>query len=69
MDVGELKAALDAYPDSMSAAVVCGHSGDLDLDPAIATAIHHPGVRPRGGADWHWESDDGPDGTPVVVIY
>lgn len=68
MNVGEVRAALAAYPDDMPVAVI-GDDRDIDREVDIDVAISHPGSRPRGCADWHWESDNGPDGTPVVVFY
>lgn len=74
MNIGELKAAVATYPDDMPVAVLdrTGQgASELDTDVLIDVAISHPGIHPRGGADWHWESDNTVDtpGTPTVVIY
>lgn len=70
MNVGEVREALAAYPDDMPVAVI-GDDRDIDREVDIDVAISHPGSRlnRRGCTYWHWKSDDGPDGTPVVVFY
>lgn len=74
MNIGELKAAVAAYPDDMPVAVLDRRiydNPDLDTDVQVEAAINHPGYHPRGRASWHWESDNTVDtpGTPTVVIY
>lgn len=74
MNVKELRAILSMYPDEMPVALIESNNwrNELDLDAAVDVAIHHPGIRPEGRTEWHWECDRRrglPEGEATLVIY
>lgn len=70
MNVGELRAILNGYPDDMPVALIDHVNDDLDTDPVAEVGVDHPGSRPDGRRSWHWPHDPKTSpGIDVLVIY